>query len=150
MFSHVMVGVNDLEKSRAFYDALLGTVGVGPGVANAKRYFYRSATGTFGITTPINGEDKRLPTAAPLALTCKRPSNAMPFMRPALLTVAPHVKTTGLARRLGWQAVFMLFARPRWQQDLWLAQATRSKVNFALNGLLLLVASRQTLEICRL
>ena len=56
MFSHVMVGANDLEVSRKFYDALLGTLGVGPGVANKSRYFYRSPTGLFGITTPINGE----------------------------------------------------------------------------------------------
>ena len=27
-----------------------------PGVANKNRYFYRGPTGTFGITTPINGE----------------------------------------------------------------------------------------------
>ena len=56
MFSHVMVGVNDLEASKKFYDALLGTLGIGPGVANKNRYFYRSPTGLFGITTPINGE----------------------------------------------------------------------------------------------
>ncbi|MBK6323864.1 VOC family protein [Candidatus Aalborgicola defluviihabitans] len=56
MFSHVMVGANDLEVSRKFYDALLGTLGIAPGVANANRYFYRSRTGSFGITTPINGE----------------------------------------------------------------------------------------------
>ncbi|MEO8014878.1 MAG: VOC family protein, partial [Polaromonas sp.] len=56
MFSHVMLGVNDLEVSRKFYDALLGTLGIGPGVANMNRYFYRGATGTFAITTPINGE----------------------------------------------------------------------------------------------
>ncbi|MES2400492.1 MAG: VOC family protein [Pseudomonadota bacterium] len=56
MFSHVMVGVNDLEKSKKFYDALLGALGIGPGVANRDRYFYRSPTGSFAITTPINGE----------------------------------------------------------------------------------------------
>lgn len=56
MFSHVMVGVSDLEVSRKFYDALLGTLGIAPGVANKNRYFYRSPTGLFGITTPINGE----------------------------------------------------------------------------------------------
>jgi catechol 2,3-dioxygenase-like lactoylglutathione lyase family enzyme len=55
MFSHVMFGVNDLERSKKFYDALLGTLGISPGVANKNRYFYRSPTGTFGITTPING-----------------------------------------------------------------------------------------------
>jgi catechol 2,3-dioxygenase-like lactoylglutathione lyase family enzyme len=34
MFSHVMVGVSDLEVSKKFYDALLGTLGIAPGVAN--------------------------------------------------------------------------------------------------------------------
>lgn len=56
MFSRVMLGVSDLEVSRKFYDALLGTLGIGPGVANKSRYFYRSPTGLFGITLPINGE----------------------------------------------------------------------------------------------
>ncbi len=56
MFSHVMLGVSDLEVSRRFYDALLGTLGIAPGVAHKSRYFYRSPTGTFEITLPINGE----------------------------------------------------------------------------------------------
>lgn len=56
MFSHVMVGVNNLEVSKKFYDAVLGTLGIGPGVANKNRYFYRSPTGLFAITTPINGQ----------------------------------------------------------------------------------------------
>jgi len=56
MFSHVMLGVSDLEASRKFYDALLGKLGIGPGLVNKQRYFYRSPTGTFAITIPINGE----------------------------------------------------------------------------------------------
>ena len=56
MFSHVMLGARDLESSRQFYDAVLATLGIGPGVAHKNRYFYRSATGTFAISTPINGE----------------------------------------------------------------------------------------------
>ena len=56
MFSHVMLGATDLEKSRNFYDAVLGTLGIAPGVANKNRYFYRSPAGAFGITTPINGQ----------------------------------------------------------------------------------------------
>ena len=42
MFSHVMLGVNDLERSKRFYDAVLGTLGIKPGFANGSRYFYRS------------------------------------------------------------------------------------------------------------
>ena len=34
MFSHVMIGANDLEASRKFYDAVLGTLGIAPGVIN--------------------------------------------------------------------------------------------------------------------
>jgi catechol 2,3-dioxygenase-like lactoylglutathione lyase family enzyme len=58
MFSHVMVGVNNLEASRQFYDALLGSIGIAPGVgvASKNRYFYRSPSASFAITTPINGE----------------------------------------------------------------------------------------------
>ncbi len=53
MFSHVMLGAQDLEASKKFYDAVLGTLGIAPGVANRNRFFYRSATGTFAISTPI-------------------------------------------------------------------------------------------------
>lgn len=49
------MGVNDFERSKKFYDALLGTLGLAPGVANKNRYFYRSKTGTFAISTPIDG-----------------------------------------------------------------------------------------------
>ncbi len=57
MFSHVMVGVNDLEASRKFYDAVLSTLGTSPGIANqGTRYFYRSPTGSFSITKPLDGK----------------------------------------------------------------------------------------------
>ncbi|OJU92450.1 MAG: glyoxalase [Burkholderiales bacterium 66-5] len=56
MFSHIMLGAADLEQSRRFYDALLGTLGIAAGVANKNRYFYRTPAGAFAISTPINGE----------------------------------------------------------------------------------------------
>ncbi len=56
MFSHVMVGVADLERSKKFYDALLGTLGIAPGVANNNRFFWRGNGGTFAVSTPINGQ----------------------------------------------------------------------------------------------
>ena len=55
MFSHVMMGASDLEKSKRFYDALLGALDIAPGVANKNRYFYRGGHGTFAISTPIDG-----------------------------------------------------------------------------------------------
>ena len=37
MFSHVMVGTNDLDKAREFYDALLGTLDVRPAILDGHR-----------------------------------------------------------------------------------------------------------------
>ena len=79
MFSHVMVGVSDLEASKRFYDAVLGTLGVPPGVANKTRYFYRSAGGTFGITTPINGEAPCHGNGSTLGFTALSPEQADAF-----------------------------------------------------------------------
>lgn len=57
MFSHIMVGADDVEKSKKFYDATLGALGHEPGVFDDKgRCFYFTPTGIFAITQPINGE----------------------------------------------------------------------------------------------
>jgi len=57
MFSHVMVGANDLEASRKFYDAVFATLGIAPGVINRDiRYFYRTPTGVFAFTLPIDNK----------------------------------------------------------------------------------------------
>jgi catechol 2,3-dioxygenase-like lactoylglutathione lyase family enzyme len=57
MFSHIMVGANDIEASRRFYDAILGVLGQAPGVTDPKgRYFYVGPAGIFAITRPIDGQ----------------------------------------------------------------------------------------------
>ena len=56
MFSHVMIGTNDLEKAQSFYDALLGTLDVPPGRVDRHRIFYRTKTGVFSVSKPIDGK----------------------------------------------------------------------------------------------
>ena len=79
MFSHVMVGVNDLEASRKFYDALLGAIGIAPGVANKNRYFYRSPGGSFAITTPLNGEPASTGNGSTIGFTALSPEQVDAF-----------------------------------------------------------------------
>jgi catechol 2,3-dioxygenase-like lactoylglutathione lyase family enzyme len=60
MFSHVMIGSNDIDKSKQFYDAVLGTLGVGePFRSRAPsghgRLFYRHEGNTFCVSEPIDG-----------------------------------------------------------------------------------------------
>ncbi|GEA51698.1 hypothetical protein VIN01S_25020 [Vibrio inusitatus NBRC 102082] len=57
MFSHVMIGTNDMQASKQFYDAVLSTLGYSEGSIDDKgRCFYFSDSGAFCLTTPINGE----------------------------------------------------------------------------------------------
>ncbi|WP_282802793.1 VOC family protein [Bombella apis] len=55
--SHVVVGSNDLEKAKAFYDALFGVMGADfcP-QDNPDRIVYQKDEQIFIITRPINGE----------------------------------------------------------------------------------------------
>ena len=57
MFSHVMVGANDVEASKKFYDAVLSSLGVAAGSTDPKgRVFWRTPAGAFGISKPIDGK----------------------------------------------------------------------------------------------
>ncbi len=57
MFSHIMVGANDVQKSKIFYDAVLGALGYEPAVMDDKgRCFYLTKSGVFALTKPIDGE----------------------------------------------------------------------------------------------
>jgi catechol 2,3-dioxygenase-like lactoylglutathione lyase family enzyme len=57
MFSHIMLGANDMEASKAFYDATLGALGHKPGNVDEKgRCFYFADGGIFALTTPIDGQ----------------------------------------------------------------------------------------------
>lgn len=58
MFSHIMLGANDIEASKAFYDAALGALGAKPGFVDPKgRVIYMHNGGLFLLTKPIDGED---------------------------------------------------------------------------------------------
>ena len=57
MFSHIMIGANDVNASKVFYDAILGALGHKPGVIDEKgRCFYFTDSGILALTPPINGE----------------------------------------------------------------------------------------------
>jgi catechol 2,3-dioxygenase-like lactoylglutathione lyase family enzyme len=80
MFSHVMFGANDLEASKDFYDAVLGTLGIPPGTLNnGTRYFYRSPKGSFSITKPINGQSATPGNGATLGFLAETPEQIHAF-----------------------------------------------------------------------
>lgn len=71
MFSHVMIGTNQLERARAFYDAVLGTLGVAPGALDRHRVFWRTPGGVFSVTQPINGEPATVANGSTIGFACQ-------------------------------------------------------------------------------
>ncbi len=77
MYSHIMVGANDIEASRAFYDAVLGTLGHEPGVLDENgRVFYFTDTGIFSITSPIDGQPAGPGTGSTIGFAAADPAAA--------------------------------------------------------------------------
>ncbi|HEY8358179.1 MAG TPA: VOC family protein [Ramlibacter sp.] len=74
MFSHVMVGSSDLERSRSFYDAVFGTLGIPPGRTDRHRIFWRSKGGSFGASLPINGEPQTIGNGSTVGFACESPA----------------------------------------------------------------------------
>ena len=57
MFSHIMIGSNDIARSKKFYDALFAAMGAQPGVEDARgRLSYSHNGGRFMVTKPIDGK----------------------------------------------------------------------------------------------
>ena len=68
MFSHIMIGTNDLPRAKAFYDALLATLDIPPALVDRHRIFYRTKTGVFSVSIPINGEPATFGNGGTVAL----------------------------------------------------------------------------------
>ena len=70
MFSHVMIGTNDLDRAKAFYDALLGTLGVPAGNVDRHRVFWRTPAGVFSVSRPIDGQPATVGNGSTFGFAC--------------------------------------------------------------------------------
>jgi len=77
MFSHIMVGSNNIERSKKFYDALLGTLGAKPAMVDDKnRLIYMHNGGLFLVTTPINGQPATGANGGTIGFACESQAQA--------------------------------------------------------------------------
>ena len=75
MFSHIMVGSNDIEASKKFYDAVLGVLGAGEPMRDEKedgtvRLFYFHNDSIFSISTPIDGNPATAGNGSTVGFAC--------------------------------------------------------------------------------
>ena len=75
MFSHIMIGSNDIERSKRFYDAVLRVLGAGEPVRHVAksghtRLFYRHDGSSFCVTEPINSEQATFANGGTIGFKC--------------------------------------------------------------------------------
>jgi catechol 2,3-dioxygenase-like lactoylglutathione lyase family enzyme len=76
MFSHIMLGSSSLDKSKAFYDAVLGSLGVPAGVVDRHRVFWRTPTGVFAVSLPIDGQPATFGNGSTMGFACDSAAQA--------------------------------------------------------------------------
>ncbi len=89
MMNHVMIGSNDIKRSEAFYNAVLGVLGAGSPMENINetgqtRLFYRHNGSTFCLTQPINGEPTTVANGSTIGFACESLEQVKEFHAAAL------------------------------------------------------------------
>jgi catechol 2,3-dioxygenase-like lactoylglutathione lyase family enzyme len=84
MFNHIMIGSNNIERSKTFYDAVLGILGAGEPVRNKAptghvRLFYRHDGSVFCVSEPINDETATFANGGTVGFKCNSPELVREF-----------------------------------------------------------------------
>ena len=78
MFNHVMIGTNDIEKSKAFYEKVLKVIGVQGAVDNTdtkgnQRAFFIHDGNVLALTQPIDGKEATCANGMTIGFKCSSP-----------------------------------------------------------------------------
>lgn len=85
MFNHIMVGTNDIDRSKRFYQEVLGTLGyAGEPLAHTnatgqQRLFFRHNGGTLCLSEPIDGAPATAANGGTIAFKCDSPEKVKEF-----------------------------------------------------------------------
>ena len=116
MFSHVMVGSNDIERSKRFYDAVLGVLGVGEPARNTnatgqQRLFYRHDGSTFCVTQPIDGAPACVGNGSTFGFKCSSPEQVRLFHDTAVAHGGTSIENPPGLREGAMGALYLAYVR---------------------------------------
>lgn len=116
MFSHVMVGSNDIERSKRFYDAVLGVLGAGEPLRNTAktghaRLFYRHDGGTFCVSEPIDGKAANFANGGTIGFKCQSPEQVHAFHDTAVAHGGTSIEEPPGLRQGSLGALYLAYVR---------------------------------------
>ncbi len=112
MFSHMMVGSNDLDRSKRFYDALFTSVGGRPGMVDPKgRLVYVHEGATFLVTKPIDGEDASVGNGSTVGFKVAGPEQAQAWHEAGVKAGGEAIEEPPGVREGGGMSLYLAYLR---------------------------------------
>jgi catechol 2,3-dioxygenase-like lactoylglutathione lyase family enzyme len=116
VLNHIVIGSNDIERSKRFYDAVLGTLGAGEPLRDeAKtghiRLFYRHNGNTFCVTEPINDEPATFANGSTVGFKCSSPEQVRAFHDTAIAHGGQSIEEPPGLREGSWGAMYLAYVR---------------------------------------
>ena len=112
MFSHVMVGTNDIERSKTFYDALFATMGGKPGrIDPYGRLVYPHKGTLFMVSLPIDGEGATHANGGTIGFAMDGPEQAAAWHEAGLAHGGSAIEDDPGIRRHSFGALYLAYLR---------------------------------------
>ena len=108
MYSHMMVGSNDLEKSKAFYDALFEKEGKQD---DKGRLSYARKGGVFMVTSPINGEAATAGNGSTIGFACDSPEEVDAWQQRGIAAGGTAIEDPPGIRSNAFGALYLAYLR---------------------------------------
>ena len=112
MFSHVMIGSNDIDRSKKFYDAVFGAMGGKPGTVDAKgRVAYSHNGGRFMVSKPIDGGAATHANGGTVGFTMSSPAEADAWHKAGVANGGTSVEDPPGVRQGGAGPMYLAYLR---------------------------------------
>jgi catechol 2,3-dioxygenase-like lactoylglutathione lyase family enzyme len=108
MFSHVMVGSNDLDRSKKFYDALFEKAGHQD---DKGRLSYRRKGSVFMVTAPIDGQEATPGNGATIGLLYETPEEVDAFQQRGIAAGGTAIEDPPGIRSNAFGALYLAYLR---------------------------------------
>lgn len=112
MYSHNMVGSNDLDASKKFYDATFQAIGGKPGIVDDKgRLIYMHNGGLFLVTAPIDGEPATVGNGCTIGFAMDGPEQAVAWHDAGVAAGGTSIEDPPGVREGGFGQLYLAYLR---------------------------------------
>lgn len=112
MYSHNMVGSNDIEASKKFYDATFQAIGGKPAIVDDKgRLIYIHNGGLFLVGAPIDGQPATIGNGCTIGFAMENPEQAKAWHDAGVANGGTSIEDPPGVREGGFGAMYLAYLR---------------------------------------